>query len=192
MGLSRNIQGRAWSPLGRTAFSARLSKDPGRCPDTAPTLADLGSGAPSPDAPAARLPRRARGAPGRPSSAGRGRGRRPSRTRTGVPAPPARPPGPSVLSADGTRGRPRPRVWGVQVPVTPPLRAVCRCPGSGSTSDSAGRGGAEVALSCARALGQRALRVARAQRRGQEMREQRRGRGMGGGSGGARSRSSDA
>lgn len=84
------VQGRAWSPPGLLPFRVRAGHRAGTAPDPAPKPADLGSGAPSPDAPAARLPRRARGAPAHRAAPGGGGGGRRSRTRTGAPAPPAR------------------------------------------------------------------------------------------------------
>lgn len=54
-GLFWATEGRAWSPPGHTLFPVRAEDRPWVAP--APTPADLGSGAPSPDAPAARLPR---------------------------------------------------------------------------------------------------------------------------------------
>lgn len=51
------VQARAWSPPGRLPFSMRAGDIAGKAPDPTPMPTDLGSGAPSPDAPAARLPR---------------------------------------------------------------------------------------------------------------------------------------
>lgn len=54
-GLFWTTEGRAWFPPGHTPFPVRAEDRP--CVAPAPAPADLGSGAASPDAPAARLPR---------------------------------------------------------------------------------------------------------------------------------------
>lgn len=89
------VQGRAWSLPGLLPFSVRVGYRAGTAPDPAPMPADLGSGAPSPDTPAARLPRRARGAAahraapgGGGAGAARARALEPPRLRPGLPGQP--------------------------------------------------------------------------------------------------------
>lgn len=101
--------------------------------------ADLGLGAPSPDAPAARLPRRTpaqRAAPGgRGAGAARARALEPPRLPPGRPDPPSRAPGrPEDENAPG-----RGCVEGVGPPRPRPCRR--RDTVRGATSDSAGGAG---------------------------------------------------
>lgn len=131
----------------RDAASSRQGARPSRGapvrPRSRPTPADLGWGAPSPDAPAARLPRRARSAQARGAAPGGG----------GValahahwsPAPPARRPV-RPWRAGRNQRTPRARTSGGSRRARDPGPSR-RWSGTGfrSTSDSAGRGGAQVA-----------------------------------------------